>query len=67
MSDGALRDEVVVRQEIILQSLFEFGGALEAGLLAEFADTSIETLAMPSQALPSMRPLPVGRECPAAS
>jgi hypothetical protein len=44
MSDGALWDEVVIRQEIILQGLFEFGGALEAGLLAEFADTSVETL-----------------------
>jgi hypothetical protein len=42
MSNGLLRDEVVVRQEIVLQGLFEFGGAPETGLLAQFADASIE-------------------------
>jgi hypothetical protein len=32
MSNGLLRDEVVVRQEIIVQCLFEFSGAREASL-----------------------------------
>jgi hypothetical protein len=32
MSDGLVRDEVVVRQRIVVQCLFEFGGARKAGL-----------------------------------
>jgi hypothetical protein len=35
MSNGLLWDEVVVRQEIIVQCFFEFGGAPKAGLLAK--------------------------------
>jgi hypothetical protein len=42
MSNGLLRDEVVVRSEIIVQCLFEFGSARKAGLLAKFVDASIE-------------------------
>jgi hypothetical protein len=44
MSDGLLRDEVVVRQEIVHQGLFKFSRAPEACLLAKFADASVETL-----------------------
>jgi hypothetical protein len=34
-SNSLLRDEVVVHQEIIVQCLFEFGGARKASLLAK--------------------------------
>jgi hypothetical protein len=44
MTDALLRDEVVVRQEIVRQGLFEFGGARKAGLLAKFADATVESL-----------------------
>jgi hypothetical protein len=42
VSNSLLRDEAVVRQEIIVQCLFEFGGARKVGLLAKFVDVSIE-------------------------
>jgi hypothetical protein len=44
MTDGLLRDEGVVRQRKVCQGLFEFGGAGKAGLLAKFADATVESL-----------------------
>jgi hypothetical protein len=44
MTDGLLRDEVVVHQRKVRQGLFEFGGTGKAGLLAKFADTAVESL-----------------------
>ena len=46
MADGFLWDEVIVRQEIIVQGLFEFRGAVEAASLRTAMESRDRTLAV---------------------
>lgn len=43
-ADGTLRNTVVVQLQIVQQSRFQVDATVEAGLLHQFIDASVETL-----------------------